>query len=144
MGFEAAMNWIAADQARLSLYLDDLLAHIRFPLMHTKYVAKLDSHPVAARSKVLTDYMLQALKFAVAPKEISSQVNPTTYKARKGGLYWKATKNNMALDISSPTYKTFILNSSVDLVGAWKMRIELFEEGSCVVGICEDNTDTSY
>ena len=24
------------------------------------------------------------------------------------------------------------------------MRIELFEEGSCVIGICEDSIDTSY
>ena len=57
-----------SDEQRLDLYLDDLLGHVRFPLMHTKYVAKLDSHPVAARSKVLTELMLQALKFAVAPK----------------------------------------------------------------------------
>ncbi|CAD7941466.1 unnamed protein product [Amoebophrya sp. A25] len=142
--FEACMNWIAADEQRLELYLDDLLGHVRFPLMHTKYVAKLDSHPVAARSKVITELMLQALKFAVAPKEMSQFVNPATYKARKGGLYWKATKNNMALDISSPNYKTFVLNSSCDLVQAWKMRIELFEEGSCVVGVCEDTIDTSY
>lgn len=50
----------------------------------------------------------------------------------------------MCLDISSPTYKTFVLNSSCDVVEAWKLRIELFEEGSVVVGVCEDAIDTSY
>jgi len=56
-------------------------------------------------------------------------MNPTMYKARKGGLYWKATKNNMCIDISSPSYKTFILNTSVDLVEAWRLKVEIFEEG---------------
>jgi len=28
---------IPSDEQRLDLYLDDLLGHIRFPLMHTKY-----------------------------------------------------------------------------------------------------------
>lgn len=86
-----------SDEQRLELYLDDLLGHVRFPLMHTKYVAKLDSHPVAARSRKLAEHMLNALKFAVAPKEVADRLHPSSYRARKGGLYWKATKNNMCL-----------------------------------------------
>jgi len=142
--FEACMEWIAADENRIDLYLDDLLGLIRVPLMDTKYVATLDTHPIASRSPRLQDMMLTALKFAVAPKEVSVAGNPM-FRQRKGGLYWKRTKNNMCLDISSPSYKTFVLNSNCNLVTSWKLKVELFEEhSSVVVGVVEETADTGY
>jgi len=141
--FEGVMRWINSDDRRIGLYLDDLLADIRFPLMDSKYVVALDSHPIAAKSKKLCIYMLDALKFAVSPKEVLAS-GKRSFNQRKGGLYWKTTKNNMCLDIGSTHMKTFVLNCPCQLVESWKLKIELFDEGSYVVGVCSDECDPDY
>jgi len=139
--FEACMEWLQADEARVELYLDGLLQHIRFPLCDSKFVASLDAHPIAARSPKLQDMMLSALKFAVNPR-MKVSANPQ-FRQRKGGLYWKVTKNNMCMDLSGDGFRTYLLNTSCDLIAKWKLKVELYQEGSVVVGIAEEGADVS-
>jgi len=68
-------------------------------------------HSALAKSLRLQDMMLEALKFAVSPKGVLVSGKPR-FRQRKGGLYWRRTKNNMCIDIGSPSLKTYLLNTS--------------------------------
>ncbi|KAF4666346.1 kelch-like [Perkinsus chesapeaki] len=65
--FHNAMRWVEADEARVAAHLEDILRLIRLPLMDSKVVAALDSHPVASRSQDLPKLQLAALKYHLNP-----------------------------------------------------------------------------
>ena len=104
---------------------------------YNRFVAELETHPVASKSRRLQELLFSALKYAVNPRGIGGQGAgvPVAFRQRRGGLYWKSTKNNMCMELGGNHLQTFILNSPCDLVHSWKLKVELFDGGACVLGV---------
>ena len=101
---------------------------------------------MASKSRRLQELLFSALKYAVNPRGIGGQGVgvPVAFRQRRGGLYWKSTKNNMCMELGGNQLQTFILNSPCDLVHSWKLKVELFDGGACVIGVAEPTADPHH
>ncbi|KAF4744971.1 kelch-like, partial [Perkinsus olseni] len=110
--FNNAMRWVGADDARLDAHLDEVLQLIRFPLMDSKLVAALDSHPVAGKSRELPRLQLAALKYHFNPAGVTG----LNCRLRRGAVYWRLTKSKSCSNTDESIIRTFVLAVPADLM----------------------------
>ncbi|KAF4649291.1 kelch-like, partial [Perkinsus olseni] len=129
--FNNAMRWIEVDDARLDAHLDEVLQLIRFPLMDSKLVATLDSHPVAGKSRELPRLQLAALKYHFNPAG-ATELNS---RLRRGAVYWRLTKSKSCSSTDNSVMQTFVLAVPADLMidRSWRLVVEKFSADSLVV-----------
>lgn len=81
--FFMAMQWIEHDLEGRMQYLDDVLNRIRFPLIPSSLLPKLEQNKTASKSPLFKDMLSDAMKFYASPSSYQNN-DEKKYQQRIG------------------------------------------------------------